>query len=163
MRTNRIGSSLIVIAALAAAAGCGGGSSGGGSSSSPEGQAKAAASSFISALKAKNATDACKFISFPSDAGVTCAAGMAQLFAAGGLTGNPTVANAVVSGTQALVVTTGKFCLAGTCISNSDSSAGLPSGGTSFSAAYSAAASNDKSPDLSLVKTGSQWLVVLGS
>jgi len=102
MSISRIGSALVITATLAAAAGCGGGSSGGGSSS--ESAAKAAASSFISALKAKDATGTCKYLSFPANTGGTCEQGVGQLIQAGGLTGNPTVANAVVSGTQALAV-----------------------------------------------------------
>lgn len=158
MKPSGIGSAFVVTAALAALTGCGGGSGG---SSSAEAAAKASATSFIAALRTKNAANICKYVSIPANASVTCVDGITQELHAGGLTGNPTVATAVVSGNHALVVATGKFCLAATCISNTDPNADLPTGGTTFDQAYAAVQKDPKSPDLNLVKSGSTWLVAV--
>ncbi|HWC35428.1 MAG TPA: hypothetical protein VG650_11460 [Mycobacteriales bacterium] len=157
---------LMVCCALAATAGglaaCGGSSSGG-APANPQSDPKTTASAFIAALKTGDIAKICTYVSIPSKAG-SCPDLLGQALAGrGAFSGDAAVGNDAVSGNEALVVTTGSFSVLGSSVSNSDPNAGLPSGGTSFAAAYSAAQQDSSSPDLAMVKVGSDWFVSPGT
>mgnify|MGYP001602860865 CR=1 FL=1 len=160
MRKTLICCALAVTAAVGVA-GCGGSSSGG-APANPQSDPKTTATAFIAALKSGDVNEVCKYVQVPPSQG-TCADGLGPALQQDPFSGDATVVNDAVSGDKALVVTTGTFSVLGVSISNTDSNAGLPSGGSSFDDAYAAAQGNPKSPDLALVKVGDNWMIVLGS
>lgn len=158
---------LVCCALAATAAGIAGcsssGSSGGGGSTNPQSDPKSTVTAFIAALKIGDVGTVCTYVQIPAQQG-SCPDLLGQALAGrGAFSGDATVANDVISGDKAIVVTTGNFSVFGTSVSNTDPSAGLPSGSTSFDAAYSAALADPKSPDLCLVKTGDSWFITPSS
>ncbi|HVV77669.1 MAG TPA: hypothetical protein VHC43_16740 [Mycobacteriales bacterium] len=161
MRKSLVSCALAVTAAVGAA-GCGGSSSGGApaAKANPQADPKATVTAFIAALKSGDIGSVCNYVQMPSGVSGSCPDLLGQALAGrGAFSGNAAVGNDAVSGNEALVVTTGSFSAFGTAVKNSDPNAGLPSGGTSFAAAYSAAQADPKSPDVCLLKVGSDWFV----
>ena len=165
----RKGGLVLFVSILAVCAGCSSGGngtlSGGGTISPGHGSPEAAVDGILTALKSGSTTAWCAYFN-PSDKS-ECDQDSSAL--ALNITGNYSIKNQVIQGSQALVAITGNLCFHGNatgttllqCANNSNASTGMPPGAGSFSQAYAATAnaSSDTLSPVPCIEVDGSWYV----
>lgn len=140
-------------ALVLAAASCGGSASSGSTPAPGHGSPQAAVMGLIRGLAAHDTSAACDYF-VPAE---QSACHGTQLPAT---TGTVTIGHTAVKGDRALVVVmSSKYCVGNQCLSNSDSTKGLPSGSTTFDQAYQATQNNQNDPTTPCQRVNGKWYV----
>ena len=145
-------------AALAAAgaltlASCGNGGSSGSTPAPGHGSPQAAVMGLIRGLAAHDTNAACGYF-VPAEQSLCRGTQLPST------TGSVTIGHTAVSGDKALVVVMSpKYCIQNQCLSNTNPSKGLPTGATTFDAAYSATQNNQSDPTTPCQRVNGKWYV----